>query len=277
VAPILSLCKTEHHLDVLYPNMYFRTMGWWAKVTGGLNAAAVSVPFSKRKAKLWWRGASGSTWPASRPRVVTVSRWLGREWADFAFTNTWAGVVREWRAAPKLRQHLPSNAASIPGGASQRTPIHSVARYKYALHLPGSFSGTYSRALQFLLWTGSVVFMYDCPYYEFYYHHLRPWEHYVPVNHDNLGARMEWASKHVGVVEGVALASKAVARTYLTPEYISLYWKQLLDEYALLQRFKVDLPRDACTCWRGDQKKPPEGLPRQVKRCPNLCDAIAYV
>ena len=256
--------------------MYFRTLGWWKKVTSGLSQAAASLPFSKRKAKMWWRGNSGSTWPAARPRVVTMSKWFAKPWADFAFTNQWTSVWRAWRRND-WKKYVPYNSAAFPFGGDKRMAIHSVARYKYALHLPGSFSGTYSRALQFLLWTGSVIFLYDCPYYEFYYQNMRPWKHYVPVNDVNLGERMQWTSNNPGAVEDMVAASKAFAKTYLTPGFIALYWKQLLDEYAALQRFTVELPDDACTCWRGDQKKPPAILPKKTKRCPHLCDAIAYV
>jgi len=275
VAPILSLCKTDHDLDVTYPNMYFRTLGWWTKVTRGLNQAALSMPFAKRKPRMWWRGSSGITWPASRPRVLSVSRWFMKTWADFAFTNMWTSVWRRWRRN-QWRVHVPRNAMAIPFGGEKRTPIHSVARYKYTLHLPGSFSGTYSRALQFLLWAGTAVFFYDCPFYEFYYHHLEPWRHYIPVNHENLGQRVEWAVNHPKTTERLAAESRAMARTFLTAEFLASYWKQLLDEYARLQRFKVELPEDACTCWRGDQKRPPPYLPAKTKRCPYLCDVIQY-
>ena len=276
VAPVLSLCKTEHDLDLLYPNMYFRTVGWWTKVTRGLNAAALSMPFHKRKARMWWRGSSGGTWPAARPRVLSVSRWFMKPWADFAFTNMWTSVWRRWRRN-QWRVHVPRNAMAIPFGGEKRTPIHAVARYKYTLHLPGSFSGTYSRALQFLLWTGTAIFFYDCPYYEFYYHHLHPWTHYIPVNHENLGERMEWAVKHPKSTERIAQEARAMAKSFLNADFLASYWKQLLDEYARLQRFTVELPDDACTCWRGDQKKPPPYLPKKTKRCPYLCDVIQFV
>jgi hypothetical protein len=29
--------------------------------------------------------------------------------------------------------------------------------------------------LQFLMWTGSVVFKLENDYYEFYYRHMKPW------------------------------------------------------------------------------------------------------
>ena len=103
----------------------------------------------------------------------------------------------------------------------------------------------------------------------------QPWKHYIPVNHENLGQRMEWVVNHPKSVERVAAASRIMARTFLTADFLAMYWKQLLDEYARLQRFTVVLPDDACTCWRGDQKKPPPYLPRKTMRCPFLCEVIA--
>lgn len=179
-------------------------------------------------------------------------------------------------AAP-WRRSLPRSVNKIPHGPEQRTTMEAVAKYKYSLQLPGSYGATYSRTLQFLVWTGTTIFFYDCPYYEFYYHHLLPWQHFIPVNHENLGERMEWAVRHPRSTERIAQEARTMAKSFLNADFLATYWKQLLDEYARLQRFTVELPDDACTCWRGDQKKPPPYLPRKTKRCPYLCDVIQYV
>jgi hypothetical protein len=66
-----------------------------------LAAIVKSAAFS-----MWWRGSSGITWPASRPRVLSVSRWFMKTWADFAFTNMWTSVWRRWRRN-QWRVHVP--------------------------------------------------------------------------------------------------------------------------------------------------------------------------
>jgi hypothetical protein len=278
LAPVLSLCKTDGEIDVLYPNMYFQSPNYWWRVTRSIERAAAGWPFSRRKARMWWRGASGWTWPAAAPRVLTLARWADKEWADLAFTSPWRSQLKQWaqEGAP-WRRTLPRSAAKIPSGPEMRTSMEAVAHYKYALHLPGSYGATYSRTLQFLLWTGTAVFFYDCPYYEFYYHHLAPWEQYVPVNVTNLGDRVKWAGANAGRVERIAAASAKFARERLTAAHFALYWKQLLDLYAELQRFRVKLPEDACTCWKVARKSHadssrPRHVPRGTKRCPFICD-----
>ena len=137
-------------------------------------------------------------------------------------------------AAP-WRRTLPRSVNKIPYGPEQRTTMESVAKYKYSLQLPGSYGATYSRTLQFLVWTGTTIFFYDCPYYEFYYHHLHPWMHYVPVNVTNLGERVAWAQKNQRKAEAIGDAAFKFAQQRLTASHFALYWKQLLDEYAELQ------------------------------------------
>ena len=177
LAPILSLCKTSADLDVLYPNMYFGTPRYWWRTTRSLDRAAGNWAWSRRREKMWWRGASGWMWPAAAPRVLTLGQWHSKPWADFAFTSQWKAQLRDW-AKQRVRwlDSLPPGVAKIPYGPATRTTMEAVAKYKYALHLPGSYGATYSRTLQFLVWTGATIFFYDCPYYEFYYGDLRPYE-----------------------------------------------------------------------------------------------------
>ena len=58
-APVLSLCKTTSDYDVLYPNMYFHSPGFWKRALNSIAKASRVVPWEKRKTAVWWRGNSG--------------------------------------------------------------------------------------------------------------------------------------------------------------------------------------------------------------------------
>jgi hypothetical protein len=109
-----------------------------------------------------------------------------------------------------------------------------------------------SRPLQFLLWSGATVFVYDCPYYEFYYHRLRPWVHYIPTNLSAVEARYLWAEAHQAEAAAISANAQGFAKAHIGPRGFIDYWGQLLSEYNKLLAFKVDPPpRGLCTCWPG--------------------------
>ena len=202
-----------------------------------------------------------------------VARYHQRRWADFGFTSHWPPILASWAGKPWMRQ-LGRNVRSIRSGAGIRTPMEAVTHYKYALHLPGSYAATYSRTLQFLLWSGTTIFLFDCPYYEFYYEGLAPWVHYVPVNLTNLEDRWEWAQAHQPQAKAIAAAGAAFAARSLTVSAVFGYWRTLLEQYAALQTFAVKVPPDACTCWSTKQRRgKPAHIPRRALRCPkSVCD-----
>jgi hypothetical protein len=250
-APILSLCKTDGDWDVLYPSMYFRTREFWGNATASLGGAARAHPWRQRLPKVWWRGSAGKFWPGSAPRVVTVGTYYRRPWADFAFTgvNQWEWSLKHWRRTPLWRK-LPPGTAKIPYGKQYKMNMEAVARYRYALHLPGFYYATYSRMLQFLLWSGTAVFVYDCPYYEFYYHRLRPWVHYIPTNLTALPARYLWAQSNPEIAARIAANGLALVRQHLGGGDFVAYWGQLLAEYHKLLGFRLaSPPKGLCTCF----------------------------
>jgi hypothetical protein len=202
--------------------------------------------------------------------VQTVGRWGHEPWADFAFTNDFAAQLHRWNDEP-WRKRLPHRLLDLRAGKGQLTAMTEVARYRYALHLPGGFAGTYSRTLQYLLWTGTTVLLYEQLCAEFYYHRLTPWVHYIPVNASNLGERVGWARSHPTEAAAIGAAGQALAARYLTGRRVGEYWQAALRAYHRIQHFTLKLPADACTCWSMRRSRP-TGVPDEVHRCPLICD-----
>jgi hypothetical protein len=290
-APVLSLCKTDAHWDVLYPNMYFVSPQWWAVETARLREAADRNRWRRRGTRVWWRGTAGHEWPANAPRIKALSAWGRRKWADMAFVDNFTRTLAKWEAAVAgsttaapgsipaaaaaavvnssaavsdalQARGVPHTAWRIRSGPAHAMDIAGAARNRYALHLPGFFAGTYSRSLQFLLWTRTTVFMLESPYYEFYYRHLVPWTHYVPVvlpanyttvtrdgvdkgaGPGTLDGRYRDVSRRRDGGRSLGLAGGDLAAVRLSPAAIARYWAQLITAYARLQRYAV-VRRDA--------------------------------
>lgn len=161
MAPVLSLCKTDADMDVLYPNPYFVSPTKWGAQVTRMRAVNRAHPWRTRKDTVWWRGSAGNHWPGSAPRIFTVSRWRNAKWSDFAFTDRYASSYYAWRKRWRrsvFRARIPKQSVKIRSGPEHAMPMERVGEYQYALHLPGFYAGTYSRMLQFLLWSGTVVF-----------------------------------------------------------------------------------------------------------------------
>ena len=278
VAPLLALCKSDAHWDVLYPNMYFMTPQKWRHMTAEISQEYTRQPWAMRKPRMWWRGSLGKFWPGGQPRATILGRYAAEPWANFAFTDTPAReMIGQWLANATIAPQLSPGLARVRVGSAYSMSMAGVAQYQYAAHLPGFFSGTYSRTLQFLLWSGATIFIMDSPWYEFYYHHLVPWRDYVPFNESNLPARFAWARENRASAAKIAWRGARAARSLLTAEAIARYWLDLLPLYASLQRFAPgavarDRPARLCTCWRhGPRHPPPEGTLPGTKHCGALC------
>ena len=260
-------------------SMYFKTKTFWESVIASIGDASKRNPWKGRLAKMWWRGSAGKFWPGSEPRLMAVGSYHNRPWADFAITGQWDWSIEHWKGTP-LWDQLPRDIDSVRYGKEYKMTMEDVAKYKYSLHLPGFYYATYSRMLQFLLWSGSTVFVYDCPYYEFYYHRLKPWTHYIPTNLSMIPARYEWAESHPAETEEIANAGKALAKSRLGKSNFIAYWGQLLKEYTRLLAFTLDPPpKGLCTCWLGGMsskegrpgKPPPSWVLPGAKHCGVLC------
>lgn len=288
LSPLLALCKTPGHWDALYPNMYFGSPAKWDSQTARLARGNDGNPWGRRTPKLWWRGTLGDMWPGGKARADTVGTFASESWADMAFVDPEdraAAVLASWATQP-WGPSLPPGLASVRTGTRHTVPMDRVARYKFALHLPGFFQGTYSRTLQSLLWTGATIFLYDSPYSEFYYHRLKPWLHYVPVNGTNLPDRVAWAQANPLDAWRLAVVGARTARRHLSGSAVGEYWRALLRTWARLQRFTpraVVRPESLCTCWHADGRvggggnsddRPPRWVLPGARHCGLLCHSV---
>ena len=91
--------------------------------------------------------------------------------------------------------------------------------YKYLLHADGH---TASWGLAKKLRTGSLIVFQESPrgFREFYYAHLKPYEHYVPLLHDNsnLADVRQWALQNDAAAGAIAAAATALVRRRLRPQ-----------------------------------------------------------
>ncbi|KAI9018415.1 glycosyl transferase family 90-domain-containing protein [Hyaloraphidium curvatum] len=247
--PLVSFTKTAAHWDILRP---YDSLLWWPE-------DQPRRAWDAKAPRAYWRGSTtggpyvaGAWRSIPRARLVLACRAL-KDLCDAEFT----GIVQA-DAAAALEMH-----AEL-GNVSETAPPFGHLAYKYAVIVDGN-TGVASRSARFLA-GGSALLWQQTPYAEFFYSLLRPWVHYIPLEHNltDLEDKILWARANDGYARQVAEQGRAHAERYLAPRVVDAYWADLLQRYARLQRFDVRLPGN----WTGNRLVLGKLLPTFVSRFP---------
>lgn len=116
------------------------------------------------------------------------------------------------------------------GGGQQPSVYVSLpdhAAYSMLLDIRGS---GYSGRLKLLMHAGRPLFLVERPFKEFFFKHLRPFEHYMPVRTDlsDLAHRVEEVRGHPGLAQRLGQGAASFAAQYLTRAAAMVYLKDLL-------------------------------------------------
>lgn len=249
--PVYSLAKSDHHLDILYPNMYFGfggSLDHWGDFQKQLAQDLTKTNYSSRENRAFWRGTCGG-YKYNLPRIHLVLAGKNLSALDVGFSNKCP--ARDHTNRGKDDQEaalLLEEVNSLPTAKFIRPT--DMTKYKYLFSMPGSSKGSYSRHMQTALCSNATVFLWDNIYYEFYYSLLKPWVHFIPVSEATLRERVKWVIEHEQEAEAIAANGYQLCMTYLTPSAFPVYWFQLFTMHSLLQRYDVTMEElsGACTC-----------------------------
>ncbi|MEO1639977.1 MAG: glycosyl transferase family 90 [Pseudomonadota bacterium] len=137
-----------------------------------------------------------------------------------------AGVMQRLRMAQVCRTldidfrfaHGPGNPnyklLNKAGLTGDRHAPESWGHKKFAIDIDG-FSNAWNNFMQRLA-LGCCVLKVDSPYgfYQWYYHKLQPWEHFIPIKADlsDVAEQLDWAKTHIKEAREIATAGQAVVR-----------------------------------------------------------------
>ncbi len=103
---------------------------------------------------------------------------------------------------------------SKQGFMAERIPTNDWGQMKYAIDIDG-FTNAWCNFMQRLK-LGCCVLKVGSPmgYYQWYYHKLTPWEHYVPIRADlgDLAEQIDWVKTNPDQARQIAENGQAVAR-----------------------------------------------------------------
>lgn len=189
------------------------------------HSVALERPFRERRDVVFWRGSSTGV-----PLAPVTERYLPRPALIRNFFDEPGFDVGFVGGPPPAS--LRSYRGFFDAHRRDRVHQHELADSRFVLHCDGH---TASWGLAQKLTTRSLVVWIasNFKYREFYYAHLRPWEHFLPADADlsNLPSIRDWLLKDApgaGVAEAIAGRARALFETRLRPEATYCYLARLL-------------------------------------------------
>ena len=250
-APIFSIAhKTaENGRGLLVPNPYFLDPSWWANYTRAIMALAAQRPWHSRRPAVLMRGACG---PASFERlgVLKVPEFTDASRYDFGITSK-AGPydsIEDCIDKGMKGSSTEAEIARVKSRIMRKMPLEDFSRYRYALHMPGSVTNSYSRNLQHLFMQGVIVLIWQCDAVEFYYPLLRHRVHFMSVNASTLGPTVHELESSPRLRETLLAGGDFVARHVLSSWFLFARWDALLHPLRQLQTGDPRIPSTACSC-----------------------------
>ena len=136
-------------------------------------------------------------------------RWAGRR------PRLWLSVIDELKAAEKLTA---KNFLSFQ---------EQVKKWRFLIDMEGI---GYSGRLKLFLASPRAVFIQDRIHEEFFFSHLKPWIHYIPVRNDLLDIEeaLEKIKSNPELERKIIVNQRRFSQLYLTRDYAKYYLAQIL-------------------------------------------------
>nr|CAG4650212.1 EOG090X07KN [Sida crystallina] len=223
--PILSFSRTDDYYDIIYPawtfweggpaiSLYPKGLGRWDLHRKSLTKAADQYPWSEKESRAFFRGSRTSS---ERDALVLLSR-EHPELVDAQYTKNQA-----WK----------SEADTLGAAPAKEVSLESHCAFKYLFNYRGVAA---SFRFKHLFLCKSVVFHVGDEWIEFFYHALKPWVHYIPVESNasqhQLRLLIEFARENDQLVAKMAARGREFVFNHLKMSDIECYWRFLLKEYA---------------------------------------------
>ncbi|CAD6216317.1 GSCOCG00004470001-RA-CDS [Cotesia congregata] len=237
--PMFSWCGSEETNDIILPTYDItesslenmgRVMLDMLSVQGN-----IKTPWEKKIEKVFWRGRDSRR---ERLDLIDIAR-KNPDLFNASITNFF----------------FFKNEMDKYGPGEKHTSFFDFFKYKYQLNIDGTVA---AYRFPYLLAGDSLVFKQESKYYEFFYHHTVPGEHYVPVKHDlsDLVEKIKWAKSNDGEALKIAKAGRRLMRDVAAlPRDVFCYHVHLLQEWSkrIQNKIKVlegmeEVPQSSYDC-----------------------------
>ncbi|PSN36213.1 KDEL motif-containing protein 1 [Blattella germanica] len=213
--PFFSWCGSDDSLDIVMPtyDITESTLECMGRVMLDMLSVQGNIEkkWEEKIEKAFWRGRD-----SRRERLDLID--IAREHPDLfnaSLTNFFFFRDEEKLYGPK-EKHI---------------SFFKFFNYKYQVNIDGTVA---AYRFPYLLVGDSLVLKQDSKYYEHFYKHLKPWQHYIPFKSDlsNLVERIEWAKNNDAKAKEISKNGRKFAQENLMPQDIFCYHAVLFNEWS---------------------------------------------
>jgi hypothetical protein len=221
--PVFAFQKRRGEASILLPDIDFLNHGFYAAP----RYQDTRDYRSKRQSAIFVGSTSGGRVTPDAARNCTLPRLRA---AHFFEANPRVEFL-----LPQIVQTTAEEAAEI---LRQRTfcqagymPFPEQLRHRFVISMDGN-GATCSR-VAITLKSNSVLLKYDSDDLLYYFRHMQPWLHFVPVHKDaDIDAILDMEREQPAQFEDIAAAGRQFAETYLSRPAVHAYTAALFEIYA---------------------------------------------
>ena len=102
-----------------------------------------------------------------------------------------------------------------------------VSKYAVVIDIEGR---GFSARVKYLMWSNRPLLLIQRPHQEFYYEHMVPWKHYIPVQRDmsDLVEKVKWCLDNYESAMEIAQEARVFCQTYLTHVACCAQWNRVI-------------------------------------------------
>nr|XP_045584389.1 protein O-glucosyltransferase 2-like [Procambarus clarkii] len=222
--PIFSWCGSEDTADIVLPtyDITDSTLEMMGRVSLDILSVQSNndIPWEQKKPQGFWRGRDSRQ---ERLDLITLAR-ENKDLINASLTNFFFFKDQEDKYGPK----------------EKHVSFFKFFDYKYQINIDGTVA---AYRLPYLLGGNSVVLKQDSSYYEFFYHDLEPYVHYIPFKRDlsDLIEKIKWARTNDDKAKVIAQNGRQYAQKHLMAKDVYCYHAVLLKEWSKRLNSKVDI------------------------------------
>uniref|UniRef100_A0A7S3JW75 Glycosyl transferase CAP10 domain-containing protein n=1 Tax=Aureoumbra lagunensis TaxID=44058 RepID=A0A7S3JW75_9STRA len=107
----------------------------------------------------------------------------------------------------------------------------SFVKYQFLLNMPGQAGGSYSRNLNYLWSLGSIVFIWDAHYTEWYYPALRHGLTHLVVDESNAAKTVRMLKANASLASDLRWHARRIYDTFIAPHALADYMRFVLGAF----------------------------------------------
>ncbi|XP_010058149.3 O-glucosyltransferase rumi homolog [Eucalyptus grandis] len=228
VPPLFHYCGLNTTMDIIFPDWSF--WGWpevnirpWEGTLGAIEEKAGKTRWKDKVPFAYWKG--NPVVAQTRLDLMKCNGTTEIDWKARLYTQDWRQATAE---------------------GFKDSNLEDQCTHRYKIYVEGS---AWSVSEKYILACDAVTLMITPEYYDHFTRGMVPMEHYWPIRPDqkcrDIKFAVEWGNNHTEEAQRIGESGSRFISESLKMKYVYDFMFHLLNEYAKLLKFDVEVPPGA--------------------------------